>query len=57
MRRHVELAPTPADHPRYVSIVGAALVMEASLLSHDFSVRYVAQVGSLSTPTHITFNG
>lgn len=35
------------------SMVGANLVMEWALLAHDFSVRYVAQVGSLSTPTHI----
>lgn len=35
-------------------IVGATLVMVAGLLLHDFSIRYVAQVGSLTTPTHIT---
>lgn len=33
--------------------VAAVLVMEIALLTHDFSVSYVAQVGSLSTPTHI----
>ncbi len=32
----------------------ATLVMEYALLTHDFSISYVAQVGSLSTPTHIT---
>jgi cytochrome c-type biogenesis protein CcmF len=32
----------------------ATLVMEYALLTHDFSVSYVAQVGSRSTPTVIT---
>jgi len=32
----------------------ANLVMEVALLRHDFSVSYVAEVGSLSTPWHIT---
>jgi cytochrome c-type biogenesis protein CcmF len=32
----------------------ANLVMEYALLTHDFSVSYVAHVGSLATPTHIT---
>jgi len=32
----------------------ATLVMEYALLTHDFSVSYVASVGSLATPTHIT---
>jgi len=32
----------------------ATLVMVGALLQHDFSVSYVAQVGSLSTPTVIT---
>ena len=32
----------------------ANITMVSALLSHDFSVKYVAQVGSLSTPTHIT---
>lgn len=37
-----------------VCMVAATVTMEVALLSHDFSVRYVAQVGSLSTPTYIT---
>ena len=32
----------------------AALVMEWALITHDFSVSYVASVGSRSTPLHIT---
>ncbi len=35
-------------------MIGATVAMEVALLTHDFSVRYVAQVGSLSTPTYIT---
>ncbi len=35
-------------------MAGAVAVMEVALLRHDFSVRYVAQVGSLASPTHIT---
>jgi cytochrome c-type biogenesis protein CcmF len=35
-------------------IIGAALVMEYALLTHDFSVGYVAQVGSRSVPTWVT---
>ncbi len=35
-------------------IIGAALLMEYALLKHDFSVSYVAQVGSLSVPTWVT---
>jgi cytochrome c-type biogenesis protein CcmF len=35
-------------------IVGAALVMVYALLTHDFSVSYVAQVGSRSIPTWVT---
>ena len=37
-----------------VAMVGACAVMWYALLSHDFSVSYVAQVGSLATPLHIT---
>jgi cytochrome c-type biogenesis protein CcmF len=33
----------------------AVAVMETALLGHDFSVKYVAKVGSLASPTHITF--
>ncbi|MCP4810788.1 MAG: heme lyase CcmF/NrfE family subunit [Proteobacteria bacterium] len=36
------------------AMVAATLLMEFALLSHDFSVGYVAQVGSLDTPWHIT---
>ncbi len=36
------------------SMTAATAVMVWALLSHDFSVSYVAQVGSLATPTHIT---
>jgi len=32
----------------------ANLTMEVALLTHDFSVSYVASVGSLATPVHIT---
>jgi cytochrome c-type biogenesis protein CcmF len=35
-------------------ISGAALLMEYALLTHDFSVSYVAQVGSRSVPTWVT---
>src|SRR5687767_2992011 len=35
-------------------IIGAALVMEYALLTHDFSVGYVAQVGSRAVPTWVT---
>ncbi|MEE2775854.1 MAG: heme lyase CcmF/NrfE family subunit [Acidobacteriota bacterium] len=36
------------------AMVAANVLMVIALLSHDFSVSYVAQVGSLSTPVHIT---
>ncbi len=36
------------------SMIGANLVMVYALLTHDFSVKYVAQVGSRSTPTIFT---
>jgi cytochrome c-type biogenesis protein CcmF len=35
-------------------IMGAALLMVYALLTHDFSVSYVAQVGSRSIPTWVT---
>jgi cytochrome c-type biogenesis protein CcmF len=39
----------------YAVVMAAAVgVMEWALLHHDFSVSYVAHVGSLATPTHIT---
>ena len=37
-----------------VSMVAANVVMEIALITHDFSVGYVAQVGSTTTPLHIT---
>ncbi len=36
------------------SMIAATVTMETALLTHDFSVRYVAQVGSRETPTYIT---
>lgn len=36
------------------AMIGAFVVMEYALLTHDFTVKYVAKVGSLSSPTHIT---
>jgi cytochrome c-type biogenesis protein CcmF len=36
------------------AMIGACLVMEVALVTHDFSVHYVAQVGSRSTPLYIT---
>jgi cytochrome c-type biogenesis protein CcmF len=36
-----------------VAMVAANVVMEYALITHDFSVSYVAQVGSLATPLHI----
>ena len=35
-------------------IMGAALLMEYALLTHDFSVAYVAQVGSRAVPVWVT---
>ncbi len=35
-------------------MVLANLTMEYALLTHDFSVKYVAQVGSLASPTYIS---
>jgi len=35
-------------------IIGATLLMEYALLTHDFSVSYVAQVGSRAVPVWIT---
>ncbi len=35
-------------------MIGAALLMVYALLTHDFSVSYVAQVGSRSIPTWVT---
>ena len=36
------------------TMIAATLLMEYALLTHDFSVDYVAQVGSRATPTVIT---
>jgi len=36
------------------TLILANVVMIKALLQHDFSVGYVAQVGSLATPVHIT---
>jgi cytochrome c-type biogenesis protein CcmF len=36
------------------SMVLATLAMEYALVTHDFSVSYVAHVGSLATPLHIS---
>ena len=36
------------------ALILANVVMIKALLAHDFAVSYVAQVGSRSTPTHIT---
>jgi cytochrome c-type biogenesis protein CcmF len=35
-------------------MIGATLVMERALITHDFTVSYVAHVGSLSTPMWVT---
>src|SRR5687768_10053545 len=35
-------------------IMGAAVLMEYALLTHDFSVAYVAQVGSRAVPTWVS---
>ena len=35
-------------------MIGATLVMEYALLTHDFSVGYVAQVGSRDVPLWVT---
>ncbi len=37
-----------------VAMIAACLVMVYALVTHDFSVKYVSKVGSLSTPLHIT---
>ena len=36
------------------ALVAANVVMEKALLEHDFTVKYVDQVGSTSSPLHIT---
>jgi cytochrome c-type biogenesis protein CcmF len=37
-----------------VAVLGAVWAMEVALLTHDFSVSYVAQIGSLETPLFYT---
>ena len=37
-----------------LATAAAVVLMEVALLTHDFSVAYVAQVGSLSSPTWVT---
>jgi cytochrome c-type biogenesis protein CcmF len=37
-----------------LAMIAANVLMVVALLRHDFSVSYVAQVGSTATPTHIT---
>lgn len=36
------------------AMIAAFVVMEYALVTHDFSVKYVAKVGSLASPLHIT---
>jgi cytochrome c-type biogenesis protein CcmF len=56
----VRRSASGARHARWMAwtfaacTLGAVGLMEYALLTHDFSVGYVAQVGSLSTPVHIT---
>ncbi|MCG8470118.1 MAG: cytochrome c biogenesis protein CcsA, partial [Gemmatimonadetes bacterium] len=38
----------------FFAMSAGMLVMEIALLTHDFSVEYVARVGSLETPTYYT---
>jgi len=37
-----------------VTMIGANLTMVLALINHDFSVQYVAEVGSLATPLYFT---
>ncbi len=52
--------PAATDASRYAvyfvffCMSAAVAVMEIALLTHDFSVSYVAEVGSRSTPTYFT---
>ena len=43
-----------ASYFAFFAMSAAMLVMEVALLTHDFSVDYVAQVGSIETPTYYT---
>ncbi|MCL7972873.1 MAG: heme lyase CcmF/NrfE family subunit [marine benthic group bacterium] len=38
----------------FFAMSAAFIAMEVALLTHDFSVKYVARVGSLETPTYYT---
>jgi len=38
----------------FFAMTAGMVVMEAALLTHDFSVEYVSRVGSLETPTYYT---
>ncbi len=56
-RRGTEAVHTWTKRLAYLfggSLILANLVMIKALLQHDFAVQYVAQVGSLDTPIHIT---
>ncbi len=52
--RRAALAGMAAGVGFAVCMILANLVMVRALLVHDFSVRYVAEVGSLSTPVYFT---
>jgi len=43
-----------ASYFMFAALTSAMAVMEVALLTHDFSVDYVARVGSLETPTYYT---
>ncbi|MDX1395729.1 MAG: cytochrome c-type biogenesis CcmF C-terminal domain-containing protein, partial [Gemmatimonadota bacterium] len=43
-----------ASYFAFAAMTAAMLVMEVALLTHDFSVEYVASVGSRETPTYYT---
>jgi cytochrome c-type biogenesis protein CcmF len=43
-----------ASYFAFFAMTAAMLVMEVALLTHDFSVDYVARVGSIETPTYYT---
>ncbi len=43
-----------ASYFAFFAMCGAMLVMEIALLTHDFSVEYVARVGSRETPAYYT---
>jgi cytochrome c-type biogenesis protein CcmF len=56
-RAAVTGAPAPGRWTGFAPLAGAALavgVAEWALLTHDFSIRFVAENGSLSTPVYYT---